>query len=341
MKFILLLLLCLGCHCLPNFSSTLFVTSVKQSDLFGACRSTSFLFLKSNEELSYTRLPHTCRKNSAATTVEDLALFAGGSIDSDDHTVSDAVDIYDIALEKWQITRLSTARTRLVATSLGHQAFFAGGGSNASFSDVVDIFNTVTGNWAIRRLSEPRWSLTAASANGLALFAGGYGPKGPSRVVDIYSQTTGDWYTAELSLPRFSLASAISGEKFFFAGGITSKGASDRVDIYNSLLTKWSIQYLSVPRTNFAATSLGNLVLFAGGSEIAIMDAYDTDLEEWDTSNQYFLAKPSYGLAAVTVNTEDGEKALFAEFDGEFTVLAEYSDNPYLGNNASSNCIYW
>ena len=64
------------------------------------------------------------RQGLAATTVGDLALFAGG----DDGTQrSVEVNIYDASTGSWNSAALSVGRDLLAATSVGTIALFAGG----------------------------------------------------------------------------------------------------------------------------------------------------------------------------------------------------------------------
>ncbi len=70
------------------------------------------------------------RSNLAATSVGNVAIFAGGDIPSvlmSHYNVSDAVDLYNSASGAWSTARLSVARSNLAATSVGNVAIFAGG----------------------------------------------------------------------------------------------------------------------------------------------------------------------------------------------------------------------
>ena len=68
------------------------------------------------------------RNHLAATSVGNLAIFAGGKIYlNSDSTESDAVDLYNSASGTWSTARLSVARYNMGATSVGNLAFFAGG----------------------------------------------------------------------------------------------------------------------------------------------------------------------------------------------------------------------
>ncbi len=74
------------------------------------------------------------RSHLAATSVGNLAIFAGGLVYyyptgsvSPSSTESDVVDLYNSATGTWSTARLSVARYNLAATSVGNLAFFAGG----------------------------------------------------------------------------------------------------------------------------------------------------------------------------------------------------------------------
>ena len=71
------------------------------------------------------------RASLAATSVGNLALFAGGEING--VNFSAVVDIYNITSNTWTTASLSQPRYYLAATSVGNLAFFAGGGYGVSF----------------------------------------------------------------------------------------------------------------------------------------------------------------------------------------------------------------
>jgi hypothetical protein len=77
------------------------------------------------------------RRDLAATTVGNYALFGGGY--TSDHF--DTVDAYNTSLTRSTPTVLSVARSSLAATSIGNYALF-GGGTNRSIN-VVDAYTVV------------------------------------------------------------------------------------------------------------------------------------------------------------------------------------------------------
>ncbi len=86
------------------------------------------------------------RSNMAATTLGDLAFFAGGRLLSGK---SNAVDVYNATAQTWSTSGpLSQARSDLAAVSVGQRALFAGGNGNSS-SAAVDIFEPPSPlNWS-------------------------------------------------------------------------------------------------------------------------------------------------------------------------------------------------
>jgi hypothetical protein len=72
----------------------------------------------------------SARSGTAATTVGDVAMFAGGC-DYDfpgyDCSCSKSVDLFDIAAKSWSTAQLSVGRFLLAATTVGSVAIFAGG----------------------------------------------------------------------------------------------------------------------------------------------------------------------------------------------------------------------
>jgi hypothetical protein len=72
------------------------------------------------------------RRHIAATSVGNLAIFAGGTAVGSDYL--NVVDLYNIASGTWSTAQLSVARWGLAATSVGNLAIFAGGSGNCSFA---------------------------------------------------------------------------------------------------------------------------------------------------------------------------------------------------------------
>jgi hypothetical protein len=82
------------------------------------------------------------RSNLAATSIRNLALFAGGftGVGISEKVVyypqgnySAVVNIYDSVSGKWTIASLSQARANLTATTVGNLALFAGGQDGVTF----------------------------------------------------------------------------------------------------------------------------------------------------------------------------------------------------------------
>jgi hypothetical protein len=78
----------------------------------------------------------------AATSVKDIAIFAGGSASSGNSAV---VDIYNVTSNTWTTSSLSQARNSLEATSVKDIVIFAGG-TASSYSAIVDMFVQLCSN---------------------------------------------------------------------------------------------------------------------------------------------------------------------------------------------------
>ena len=131
--------------------------------------------------LSLTRTTATplsvARKDLAATSVGDYALFGGGRGGSNSSTV----DAYNTSLTRTIPTPLSVARYYLAAASVGNYALFGGG----SGKDIVDAYNTSLTRTTATPLSVGRGELVAASVGNYALFGGGANNKHLD-TVDVY-----------------------------------------------------------------------------------------------------------------------------------------------------------
>jgi hypothetical protein len=255
------------------------------------------------------------RSFMGATSVGNVALFAGGDRSRSGTDASDVVDLFNVVTGAWSTARLSVARIYVAAASVGNVSLFAGGlGTGGGVTDVVDLFNVATGAWTTARLSVARGSPTGATSVGnVALFAGGQIESGSSNVVDLFNVVTGIWTTAQLSVARFSLAAKSSRNIALFACGWSPSGSSTAVDLYNDVTGAWSTARLSVARFGCAAASVGNVVMFAGGSHDLsgrsfsdAVDMYNVLTGTWSTAR---LSVAREWLAAASVGNN---LALFA-----------------------------
>ena len=258
-----------------------------------------------------TSLQGSARADFAATTVCNLAIFAGGYGTS---APSSAVNIYNAATGGWTTASLrGGARSGLAATTVGDLAIFAGGYSTSGLSTAVNIYNYATGGWTTASLQGgARDALAATTVGNLAIFAGGIDSSGFSSAVNIYNAATGGWTTASLQGgARDFLAATTVGNLAIFAGGYGSSGYSGAVDIYNYATGGWTTTSLpGVARDGLVATTVGDLAIFAGGYDTSglstAVDIYNCATGVWTTAALQGGAR--YGLAATTV----GDLAIFA-----------------------------
>ena len=83
------------------------------------------------------------RAHLAATSIGNLAIFAGGNALPDRSAV---VDIYDVSTGDWSVATLSEARSNLSAVSVLDRALFAGGDIGSfTESDRIDVFSPPLG----------------------------------------------------------------------------------------------------------------------------------------------------------------------------------------------------
>ena len=235
------------------------------------------------------------RRNLAATTIGNYALFGGGYyVDG-----SAIVDAYDTSLTRTIPTELSIARRDLAATTVGNYALFGGGeGLSSSPKKTVDAYDTSLTRTIPTELSVARYKLAATKVGNYALFGGGL----PSNktTADVYDTSLTRTIPTALSKGRGNLAATTVGNYALFGGGNNSAV----VDAYDTSLTRTTPTELSVARLYLAATKVGNYALFGGGNNSAVVDAYNTRLTRIIPTE---LSQARGYLAATTV----GNYALF------------------------------
>jgi len=128
----------------------------------------------------------------AATSINNLAFFAGGYEQGNNSGISNVVDIFDSTSQTWSTATLSQARELLAAASIGDMVVFGGGSPDGfTMSAVVDMYNVTSNIWFTASLSQPRAGLAASSSSSSVstnkiLFGGGLSNTGISNIVDIF-----------------------------------------------------------------------------------------------------------------------------------------------------------
>jgi hypothetical protein len=282
----------------------------------------AFQELEPRVHLTGTHFVHTtaalsqARGIAGATTIGDLAMFAGGTLELG---VSHVVDVYNARADAWSTAKLSTARYQIGATTVAAKALFAGGTNGIVPDSAVDIYDNTTGMWSTAKLSQGNTPSASVTVGTKALFVGGQDL--PSSHVEIYDASKDRWSITNLSQARAYPAGTVVGTTAFFAGGyLQNNEFSDVVDIYDGTAGRWSTMKLPVAAKFDAATTVGSKAIFAGGTIISkhgqlvygsdLVEIFDTRTGRWSTAK---LSKGRGLLAALSV----GNVALFAggEYD--------------------------
>ena len=251
---------------------------------------------------------------AGATTVGDLAIFAGGFVDRGSD-VTDVVDTFNSRTGRWTTATLSSARYQIGATTVGTKALFAGGNAGTfPLEDAVDIYDSATRKWSTAKLSQGNTPSAALTVGAKALFVGGQTL--PSSRVEIYDGKRERWSNTNLSQARDYPVGTAVGAKAFFAGGtLAAGGFSDVVDVYDDATGRWSTMKLPIAASFDAATTVGSKAIFAGGllinkhgqyeGDSDLVEIFDTRTGKWSTSK---LSQGRATLSAVSV----GHVSLFA-----------------------------
>ena len=248
----------------------------------------------------------------AATSLGDVALFAGGVDFSEPTTFSDAVDAFDARTGLWnRSTPLSEKRSGLAAATARNVTLFAGGRGPTGPTATVDRFDWLSGNWSSSSadaLSQPRELVVGVGLRKWALFAGGESWGTMYAVVDMWNAETQVWQLANLSEARSRLSSVAVRDRFaIFAGGALDilDNVSAAVDVFDAETATWLAPLaLSAARAYLTASALGPFALFAGGkfgASGSTSDAVDVlDSATW-TFTARSLSGPRSRLAATSV----------------------------------------
>lgn len=278
---------------LPNMAGTSLKMSVREGMVDGAIFGGDSDF--SGEVWAYYNYSRNsgelsvARKEVAAASVGDYALFAGGLTGSSSRTdCVDTVDAFDKSLTRTTPTPLRIDRCRHFSASVGNYALFAGGLSSSQYpytmsAEVYDASLTRIDNTGI--YSPSHQYVATASTKAFAFFA--Y----ESEVYAIDKSLT--MILAPMLSEEYHTPSGATGIEGFaiFGGGYSDENShTASVDAYDSSLTRTKMTDLSVGREGVKAASVGSYALFAGGYYATGSDK-GKETVELDTVDAYVYAE--------------------------------------------------
>ncbi|MEM1448851.1 MAG: hypothetical protein AAGI22_07045 [Planctomycetota bacterium] len=193
------------------------------------------------------------RTHLSATSVGDIALFAGG-LDRLGMP-SDVVELYDDATGTWSRATLSQEGIIPVAASVGSKALFAN--PFGTTSDVVDIYDASVGQWSTATLQVPHSSTAATTLGSRVYFAGD-----ASGAVDIYDDSTGQWSTVTWPQTAECVTATTLGTKLLFA---LRAHPTVIVNTYDTATGQWTSDACPVPSIAIDSATVGTSALFSGG----------------------------------------------------------------------------
>ena len=221
-------------------------------DIYNALTHTWYI---TNQTLS------VARTRISATSVGNLAFFAGGCTDLENNTWTNIVDIYNAAKNNWTTRALSS--NIVAATSIRDVALFAG-----QFK--MDIFNFSTQSWQTIN--------TTFNATGLALSSGDLTFFTGIGFLYIYNVINKQWTNASLPGLGPYTGTVLQNRLLLSDADYTSQ-----VYVFDFSLMQWeSPLAISTPRGGMAVTTVHvaaeKIALFAGGSDsngpVSAIDEY-------------------------------------------------------------------
>ncbi|HEV7332417.1 MAG TPA: kelch repeat-containing protein [Flavisolibacter sp.] len=292
----------------------------------------SYLFVYDVATGTYTVKELDFPRFGAATAVAgNKVFFAGGITDFNDYinpSVTDVVDIYDVASDTWSKAKLSQARAFVKAATVGNKVVFAGGLKSNVLSNRVDIYDVQTNQWTTSELiGEPRAIERVVTNQQSIYFLGGYtgwgdpgGPIGggyalttPTSTIDIYNVSSGGWSTANMEVVRTGFSAISVDDKIVIAGGVARMYPFEQLTANVEILTLPTMQRsnscISSPTAWYgndaAVIKNGSIVFYLGVSqEKHKFDIYNPRMGEWKVCIVDVNGESPYGVALATINNE-------------------------------------
>lgn len=215
------------------------------------------------------------RRDLAATSVGDYALFGGGALGMNTNSaVTACVDAYNTSLTRSAANNLSTPVRELAATTATRAVFAGGSASDGNGSAVVTAYDSSLTVTNPESLTYPVMEPAAANYQSVyAFFAGGVTDGGNfTDQVNIYMQGNTK-RTSTLNTARTLHAGTFGASVTMFAGGIDNNFSYlSSCEYYDGLLSHKTAPDLSVARAALSGGTCGGsnatskYAVFAGGS---------------------------------------------------------------------------
>lgn len=192
-------------------------------------------------------------------------------------SVSDAVEAYDPARDRWQTAAPLPRPVHHAAAVVVNGRLFVFGGFAAGLTSVWKPVNTVfeylpqENRWLQRRpMPTARGALAAADLQGKIFVIGGYDGQKSLAVVEVYDPLTDSWQPApSLSVPRDHLAAAALDGKVYAIGGrvdLNYRRNLAVVEAYDPFAPRWKeVKPLPTARSGMAAATLKGMIVVLGG----------------------------------------------------------------------------
>ena len=238
----------------------------------------------------------TPRRNYAATSTNNYALFGGGYTGT---AYSNLVDVYNGSLVRSTKT-LSEARECPAATTVGAYVLFAGGYMR-TYSATVDAFNSSLTRTNPTKMDVARTEVAATTVGNKALFGGGKAAgeyslylRGYCTHLEAYDSSLTHYTAATESFYGLlgDTSAATVGNYAIFAGVDYENSVGDEEEVgqaeaYDASLTQIgdNINTINIQRKMSTAT-VGDYAIFAGGYTVD----YDDDVGEYCAASSTVLA---------------------------------------------------
>ena len=300
--------------------------------------------------LTYKKLNGTGCYHSGATTLNNVAFFAGGMWDTG---FSNIVVMYDnshtrIVLPSKQ--GLSRARGRMASATIGNYAIFAGGRTSGKTNytnaygsvNIVDYY-TIGGTGQVHPdgLSVATQGFAGTTVKDYAIFAGG-----ALTTPNAFNKSMTRSFAESFTGYKYYLAATSVSNYALFGGGTTCEeddawdlkadNISGAVNVYDNSLTRVKATNLSLDfrKRDLAATNVDGYAIFAGG------DGY---------FSQYGIGSPQIIYSAITYDSSlttkkfdlsnGGGRKLAATSVGDYALFGGGYTGNYVNTTYKSSVI--
>ncbi|XP_075994090.1 kelch-like protein 10 [Genypterus blacodes] len=221
---------------------------------------------------------------------------------------TNAIDVYDISIDRWvQVINSDKApRSNQGAVFLNGSVYCVAGREGEEFLSSVHRFDLATRTWhQVASMKTRRCWVSITSLNGRIYAIGGFDIQIRLSSAECYDPQTNQWTEIAPMHERRSQASCTTLQgKVYICGGFNGNHFLSSAEYYSPETNQWTLMaHMSTSRCGLGVVAFEEQIYAVGGNNrgtcLDIVEAYDPRTNSWHRVTSLQTARSNFGIAVV------------------------------------------